>query len=230
MGWPTNDFVSSAVRGFLRFQLWWTFRRVSWTGRWPPPLPDGPVIAYSNHHSYYDGHLAWLLFRHVLDRPTTLWMAHWDQFPFFGAVGAQPFPPNALQRRLATLRRTAQRFCDNPKTVLVYFPEGELHPPDGGVRRFDQNVPPRLGRLYSEATWWPYATHVSTSGDGNRTALVRGGRPHAPDGDERTRLVRQLRALHHEVPSSTRSLFTGAPSASEICDLSFATSFFERYL
>ncbi|PSQ74578.1 MAG: acyltransferase, partial [Bacteroidetes bacterium QH_9_64_21] len=121
--------IRRLVEALLRFGLRRTFRQVCWVGDWPPSLPDGPVIAYANHHHFYDGHLAWLLFPRRLDRPSTIWMADWERAPFFAAVGAQPFPDDDPARRAATLRRTARRFRAHPRTVLVYYPEGTLHAP-----------------------------------------------------------------------------------------------------
>ena len=224
------DPVRWLVEGLLRFDLHRAFRRVCWVGDWPPPLPDAPVIAYANHHHYYDGHLAWLLFQRCLDRPATLWMAEWDQFPFFGAVGAQPFPPDDPGRRAATLRRTGRRFHSSPETVLVYYPEGELRPPDEGIGAFDPEAPLRLARLYPEAVWWPLAVHVTWRGFARPTALLTGGSVHKADGHERERLTNQWHSLHQASSSPLHSLLDGTHSASEVWSFSFARSFFERYL
>lgn len=218
------------VEAFLWFDLYRAFRRVCWVGDWPPDLPDGPVIAYANHHHFYDGHLAWLLFQSQLDRPPTLWMAEWDRFPFFAAVGAQPFPPDDPLRRAATLRRTARRFRTQLRTVLVYYPEGTLHSPDAGIRSFDASAVKRLARLYPEATWWPYAVHVTWCGNSSPTVLLTGGPPHEVDGTERARLERLWHDLRGPEDRSTHTLLHGSRGLEEWWDFSFAASFFERYL
>jgi len=219
------------VEGLLRYDLHRAFRRVCWVGPWPPPLPDGPVIAYANHHHYYDGHLGWLLFQRSLGRPATLWMAEWDRFPFFGAVGAQPFPPDDPGRRAATLRRTARRFRSAPQTVLLYYPEGELRSPDAGVGDFSADALGRLARLYPQARWWPLAVHVTWRGFARPTALLTGGPAHDADGQERDRLLNLWDSLRNDPPpSSLHPLLDGTHSASEVWSFSFARSFFERYL
>jgi hypothetical protein len=218
------------VEALLRFDLRWTFRRVCWVGDWPPDLPDGPVIAYANHHHFYDGHLAWLLFRARLERPPTLWMAEWDRVPFFAAVGAQPFPPDAPTRRAATLRRTARRFRAQPRTVLVYYPAGTLHSPDEGIGAFDASTADRLADLYPQATWWPYAVHVTWWNESSPTALLTGGTPHEADGRERARLQDLWHHLQAPTDQSTRTLLRGSRSLEEWWNLSFASSLFERYL
>lgn len=224
------DPVPWLVEALLRYELRQSFQRVCWVGSWPPDLPDGPVIAYANHHHYYDGHLAWLLFQECLDRPATLWMAEWDRFPFFGAVGVQPFPPDDPARRAATMRRTARRFRETPQTVLVYYPEGELEAPDGGVRPFDPDAVARLADLYPEAQWWPLALHVTWRGAARPTAFLTGGAPHEADGHERERLADRWSALHRADLGPCRPLLDGTRSASDRWSFSFAAPLFERYL
>ncbi len=218
------------VEALLWFDLYRAFRRVCWVGEWPPSLPDRPVIAYANHHHFYDGHLAWLLFQARLGRPPTLWMAEWDRFPFFAAVGAQPFPPDDATRRAATIRRTARRFRDRPRTVLVYYPEGTLHAPDQGIRTFSGTAVQRLARLYPEAQWWPYAVRVTWRDEADPTVLLAGGTVHDADGREHTRLERLWEDLHGVSRRPTRPLLQGSESLEEWWDFSFASSFFERYL
>lgn len=224
------DPVQWLVEAMLQFDLRRAFRHVYWVGEWPPALPNGPVIAYANHHHYYDGHLGWLLFQEHLNRSATLWMAEWDRFPFFGAVGAQPFPPDDAARRAATLRRTARRFREAPRTVLIYYPEGKLRPPDEGIAPFNREAVARFASLYPEARWFPLAIHVTWRGDARPTALLTGGPPHDVDGQEHERLLNHWQNLHRSDHSSLHLLSEGSPSAAEQWSFSFAASFFERYL
>lgn len=217
------------VDRLLRYGLHRTFRRVYWMGPWPPRLPKGPVIAYANHHHYYDGHLGWLLFQEHLGRPTTLWMAEWHRFPFFGAVGAQPFPPDDPSARAATVRRTARRFQKDPQTVLLYYPEGELRRPDDGLGSFSTSSE-RMARLYPSAAWWPLAVHVTWNGHAAPTAYLRGGPPHAADGSERKRLARHWAALKGSSTEPTHVLLDGTPDAGERWSFSVTAPFFRRYL
>lgn len=222
--------VRRLVAALLRWDLRHAFRRVCWVGAAPPDVPDGPVIAYANHHHFYDGHLAWLLFHTHLERRPTLWMAEWDRFPFFAAVGAQPFPPDDPARRAATVRRTARRFRARPDTVLVYYPGGTLHPPDDGIAEFDAEAMTRLARLYPSATWWPYAVHVTWRNEASPTVLITGGPAHEADGQERSRLQRLWHRLQTSRDRPTTTLLRGRRNLEEWWDFSFAASFFERYL
>ncbi|MDX1548833.1 MAG: acyltransferase, partial [Rhodothermales bacterium] len=134
------------VRWMMRRSLRRAFRRVAWIGP-APALPEGvPVILYANHHNFYDGYLGWLVAARLLGRPAMTWMEAWDRFPFFGAVGALPFPPGDPRRRAATVRRTLRRFEEASSSVLVYFPEGRLHPPDEGLDPFPEGAFARLAR------------------------------------------------------------------------------------
>jgi 1-acyl-sn-glycerol-3-phosphate acyltransferase len=218
------------VEALLRSDLRGAFRHVYWVGEWPPALPDAPVIAYANHHHHYDGHLGWLLFQERLSRPATLWMAEWDRFPFFGAVGAQPFPPDAPTRRAATLRRTARRFREAPETVLIYYPEGEMRSPDAGIGAFEESALARLARLYPQAHWWPLAVHVTWRGHSRPTAFLTGGSVHDRPERAHERLSRRWQALRRPDPSPRRLLLEGRRTAAEIWRFSFAAPFFSRYL
>ena len=216
------------VEWMMRHDLRGAFRRVAWAGTWPPPLPNGPVICYANHHHFYDGHLAWWLLT-CLGRPSTLWMAEWDRFPFFAAVGAQPFPPDDPRRRAATLRRTARWFRDDPSPVLVYFPAGTLHAPEDGVQ-VPADRTARVAALYPEAQWWPLAIHVTWRGDARPVALLRGGPAHAADGHEAERLAEHWHSLCSSTDLPTHTVLKGRRSASDVWNFSFAAPFFERYL
>ena len=218
------------VEALLRRDVRSAFRAVYWVGDWPPELPDGPVIAYANHHHYYDGHLGWLLFQERLERPATLWMAEWDRFPFFGAVGAQPFPPDDPSRRAATIRRTARRFRADPSTVLIYYPAAELRPPEAGLPSLDPAVLDRLDALYPTATWWPFALHVTWRGHARPTAFLTGGPAHALDGREHDRLADGWTTLQKPDPSPLHPLLEGRRSAADVWDFSFAAPLFSQYL
>ena len=204
------------------------FRRVSWVGALPSLPPRTPVVLYANHHNFFDGYLAWLLVRHVLRRPTLTWMAEWDRFPFFGAVGALPFPPDDPRRRAATLRHTIRRFRANPESVLVYFPEGRLHNPDEGIFPFDAGAFAQLDRLLPEKLWWPVGIHITWWGEALPTALLGGAPPYpTASGQEPAHLEAVWHAVRSAEPQHTHPFFEGRHSPDETWDLSFLSRFFE---
>ena len=103
------------------------FRRICWVGPLPTFPEDLPIVAYANHHTFYDGYVLWLMAKVLLERDLILWMEEWDHFPFFAAVGAYPFPKDDAARRLTTIRQSTKRLTQNPNMCLAYFPEGKLH-------------------------------------------------------------------------------------------------------
>lgn len=238
--------VTSLVEWMLRRDLRRAFRRVVWVGPLPalpgPSHDAAPVVLYANHHGFYDGHLLWLLLDELLKRPGTLWMEDWDRFPFFAAVGAQPFPPGddnkadneAAGRRRATLRRTARRMHEQPSTVLVHFPEGRLHPPADGLLPFRDGTFERLARLFPDATrWWPVALHIAQTTGARPTAFLTGRAPRdAPDGRERERLRETWEALRQQAPGTgeRQTLLDGTRGPDDRWDFSFLAPFFKRYL
>ena len=225
-------FWQRLVHGSMRRQLRRAFRRVVWVGEVPELPPDVPVVLYANHHGFFDAHLVWIAVERLYGRPVMTWMAEWDRFPFFGAVGAQPFPPSDPARRAATLRRTARHFREaQPPPILVYFPEGHLHAPEQGILPFDGLPLARLGCLLPSALWWPVAVHVTWRGEALPTALLAGGEPR-PDvrGDERERLEALWHGLRTSMPGHTRMLLEGAPSPEERWNFAFTRRLFARYL
>lgn len=226
-----RSFLHALVRRLMRRSLHAAYRRVCWAGS-PPDLPAGvPVVAYANHHHFFDGYLMDVVVDAILDRPGITWMEDWDRFPFFAAAGACPFPKDDPRRRAATLRHTVRRFRADPSTVLVYFPEGRLHAPEEGVLSLDTEALARLDRLLPEKLWWPVGIHATWWGEAQPTALLGGGTPHATaDGRERDRLdalVRRLRATH---PQEARVLLQGRRSPQETWNFAFSRRFFERFL
>ncbi|MEP0547909.1 MAG: acyltransferase [Rhodothermales bacterium] len=215
------------VEGLIERDLGRTFRRVVWVG--PEPwhgagatlAPDRPLVIYTNHHSFHDGYFLWLLARRVLDRPPLLWMNEWERTPLFGPLGALPFPLDDPAQRLATIRETARRLRDRPEHAFLYFPEGELGPPDAGVAEFSPSAFSRLAKLLPDETqWWPVGIRVTWWGEDRPTVLLGGSAPHdAPDGGERDRLRHAIDTLCSTQPGSGRTLVEGRPSAHERWDL-----------
>ncbi len=220
------------VAGLIRRTLRRDFRRVVWVGGRGPTLPEGrPAVVYLNHHTFQDGYLLWLLTHRVLRRPTVLWMEDWDRAPLFGPLGVLPFPPDDRRQKLATVRETARRLRADPRTLFLYFPEGDLRPPDLGLGPFDAERFERLARLLPpETLWWPAALRLTWWGEDRPTALMAAGEPHeAPDGRERERLEALLARLHDVRPGEGTVLLEGQPSPHERWDLSRLAPLFRRW-
>jgi hypothetical protein len=158
-------------------------------------------------------------------------MNEWARTPLFGPLGTLPFPTDDQRQRLATIRETARRLQNHPEHTFLYFPEGELGPPDAGVAAFSPDAFGRLARLFPDATqWWPVGIHVTWWGEDRPTALLSGGTPrNAPTGEERGYLTDVLDTLRAVRPETGRVLLDGRPSAHERWDLSRLAPLFRRW-
>jgi hypothetical protein len=211
----------------MRRDLRQTFRRVCWVGDRPTKPPDRPVIAYANHHYFHDGYLAWIVARHILERPALLWMRDWDRVPFFRAVGALPFPADDAARRAATVRYTIRYLTARPTTMLAYFPEGTLHPPEDGLAPISTTMLERLDRLMPEPLWWPLAIHVTWWGEPRPTVLLGAGNPTTGiTGEEPQKLAAVLQSVRTASPEDTHTLLEGTSSGSERWSLTWIRSLF----
>ncbi len=207
------------------------FRRICWVGPQPAFDKNLPVIAYANHHSFYDGYVMWLLATRMLNRTPMLWMEEWRRFPFFAAVGAYPFPADDNRTRLRTIRQTAKRMDDDPGSFLIYFPEGKLHSPEAGILPIAAGSFERLDRIFPEKYWWPVRIHMTSHGEDRPTLLLSGGKPHrSATGNEVQLLEHKLNYLRNEPHNCSHLLLEGKKSEQETWDMGFMAGWFERYL
>ena len=225
------DPVPALVGRLIVRSLKQNFRRI---GLVDPPFevpPNKPLILYANHHNFFDGYVLWYLVARYLNRPVMTWMADWDRFPLFAALGALPFPLDDTRRRLSTIRRTQERFSNDPLNVLFYFPEGQLHPPEEGIHTFDNTYFGRFDRIFPDKLWIPVAIHITYWGEAQPTCLIKAGAPHAlSTGDEPDRLRNVWNELRDTVPDSVDILLEGKKSPQEKTSLSLTRGFFSRYL
>ena len=183
------------------------FRRICWVGPEPEFDEDLPVVAYANHHTFYDGYAMWLLGRELLGRRSMLWMEEWYRYPFFAVTGAYPFPRNNPKLRLRTIRQTASRMASQSTSYLIYFPSGTLQPPEAGLGEVDADVMRRLDRIFPDKYWWPVSIHMTSWGETLPTLLLTGGAPHRlSTGDEAATLQEGLDLLRTDIQPCSRLL------------------------
>lgn len=115
--------LAPAVGWMIRRTLRARFRAIYWNAA-PAPRPGSVLI--SNHHSWHDGYLMYVLTKRWGLRPL-LWAEEFDAFPLFGLLGAMRFPKGNASRRAATIRSTVRALAEG--RTLVLFPEGVLHRP-----------------------------------------------------------------------------------------------------
>lgn len=227
--------VRRATDALIRRDLREAFRRIVWIGS-KPDLPENrPVVLYANHHGFHDGHLLWLLVRETLGRPFVLWMEQWDRAPMFASVGALPFPPDDKKRRFRTLRESIRRLNEDPQTVLILFPEGELRSPDSGLGPLQTDFEQLSRLLPDDVLWLPVALRSTWWGEDRPTGLIATGElATMPFGHEAENLNTLLHELHSTSPdvlenSTGRVVFEGRKSANERWNLSWLVPLFRRW-
>ncbi len=222
-----SRFASPLVRKSIRATLRGSFRRICWTGELPDAPTSVPVVVYSNHNHFLDGHLLWLVANELFRRRFVVWMEELDRFPFFAAVGAMPFPSDESERRSATVLRTRSILKARPDSVLAYFPGGALREPERRLPSPDPRTFERLARIMAPAVWMPIAIHVTWWGESKPTALLASGPLHQGiTGDEMKRLAEVLEDLRTPDPTITATLLEGSRGPNERWNLSFLRRLF----
>ncbi len=167
------------VRGALRRH----FSRV--LVRAEGPLPDpaaGPVIAYANHPSWWDGYLAYAVDRLVLrDRFRGYLMvdeAQLVKYPFFRWVGAFSVDRHAPRSAAASVAYAAAELSAGPARLLWIFPQGRLLPQEHRPLRISRGAA-AIARRAGGATLWPVALRYEFGDRQRPDALARLGVPYA---------------------------------------------------
>jgi len=203
---PFARLLKTLVEGMLQASLRRSLRGVYLRGEVPP----GPLVLAMNHHSFFDGHLVWLLGRHRRHSLSLL----------VAEENLKAFPVLALAGALEAGRvREALRRLARGEWVAV-FPEGAMR------------YPGPLGPLRPGASWLarkagvpllPMACRVALRGFEHPEAFLWAGEPLPPEGDLEgalgellARLDRLLAQTHpREVPEGFREAFRGRRSLEE---------------
>jgi 1-acyl-sn-glycerol-3-phosphate acyltransferase len=203
---PFRELAARALRHKLRSR----FSRILLVGDLPALPRDLPLVVYANHHGFFDGHvLIHVLFEHLARRPI-VWTVGIFPTLFMGAALA--FPRSSVGRRATAVRRTQRLMRADPRTALVYFPEGLLHPADEGLLP----VPPvrfeRLDSILPRKCWVPVALAVGAWHEPRPWIKVAFGQPHRrPDGREMEALADLLRGPLADPRAPSRVLLDGGP-------------------
>lgn len=208
-GRPLGRSLRVWVEGMLLLSLKGSLRGVYLRGEVPP----GPLVLALNHHSFYDGHLAWFLGKRA-KRPTSILVAEENlrAFPVLALAGAL---------EAARVREALRRLGRGERVAL--FPEGVLRHPGP------------LGSLKPGAVWLaerapahllPVAVRVVLRGFEHPEAFVWAGSP-LPPGAGLEDLARALGGLlgglddllarthPREVPEGFREILKGRRSLEE---------------
>jgi len=205
------------------------FERIYWVGNLDDlPSPNQSLVVYSNHHSYYDGYLAWWFFNRYLKRPYRVWMEELDRFPQFTTLGALPFPPNDPKRRSSTIRKSAKLLSQNPGQVIHFMPEGKLQNPEKGVGEFKADLV-RFDKILDNKEWLPFVIYISWNGGPKPVAYLSAGTAHKEaDGEEKLILEKTLKNAINLSQSESHCIFEGAIPTQDKWNFSFARNWFKE--
>ncbi len=202
---PVGKALRLLVEGFLLRSLKGSLRGVYLRGE----VPEGPLVLAPNHHSFFDGHLVWLLGR-LYRRPTTLLVAE---------ENVRAFPVLKLAGALEAGRvREALRSSGGGSGWPL--PRGR-----DGLPRPLAPLKPGAGWLAgkAEVPLLPVALRVVLRGHEHPEAFLWVGRPLPPEGDlggALGKLLQELDALlakthPREVPEGFREVLRGRRSLEE---------------
>ncbi len=187
--------VPALLRAFMRRSLLHTFARVEWVGPRPEVPPDRPVVLLSNHPSFYDGYLGWLVAESCSagacscgcrSGTATRSSPRWAR-----SRSPKTTPPTAPRRsaappalwRVRTMRSSTLPKAASPAPTTARLPS---------TRR----LLARLDRLLPPHTWLPLGLHLTWDGGDKPIVRMAAGAPTpALQGDERARLAALLATL-----------------------------------
>ncbi|MGC8967137.1 MAG: 1-acyl-sn-glycerol-3-phosphate acyltransferase [Thermus sp.] len=203
---PTGKALRFFVEALLLLSLKRSLRGVYLRGE----APEGPLVLALNHHSFFDGHLVWLLGR-LYRRPVSLLVAE---------ENLKAFPVLKLAGALEAGRvREALRRLGRGEWVAL-FPEGAMAYP-GALRPLRRGAGWLAGK--AGAPLLPVALRVVLRGYEHPEAFLWMGKPLAPGEDPEGALggllgdLDALLAKTHprEVPEGFREVLRGRRSLEE---------------
>ncbi|HEX5691740.1 MAG TPA: lysophospholipid acyltransferase family protein [Roseiflexaceae bacterium] len=230
--WAGDELI---YRALVRWGVWSHFDRVWLKTVGPLPHPaDGPLIAYLNHPSWWDGYMCMLLSRMVLrGRFQSFLMMEEPElrrYSFFRWAGCFSVDRKDARSSARSVAYIGGLLAEQRARSLYIFPQGVLTPND----RRPLVLYPGLAHVVRRAggaMLWPVALRYEFRGEQRPEAFIRAGPPHhAPaDADPRKltaeierRLTDVADALRDEVANSNladyRTLLRGRSGVNRIFD------------
>jgi chlorobactene lauroyltransferase len=219
----------------VRSAIWSHFARVWLRVEGPLPTPAaGPLICYLNHPSWWDGYMANVLNRMVLQNRFQFFCMMDERelrrYRFFTWLGAFSVNRQDARSALASVAYVSRQLAARRDRVLAIFPQGEITPNDRRPLHLFSGMA-RVAQRAGGATLWPVALRYEFRGEQRPEAFIRAGPAHyAPaDSDARAltadagaRLTAACDALRDDVTSGQleeyRALLRGRPGPDKIFD------------
>ncbi|MFD3164305.1 lysophospholipid acyltransferase family protein [Herpetosiphon sp. NSE202] len=153
-----------------------------------------PILCYVTHTSWWDGHLAFELFRNVYPRRHFLMMeeAQLARYFFFRWCGCFSVNRQEPREALRSIRYASTQLQHHSHALVWVFPQGQIIPPDRRplqLFRGVADIATRTGNLWC----LPVALRYEFSGEQRPVSLIRCGEPTWVDaGTSRDQLQPQL--------------------------------------
>lgn len=174
-----------AMRLFELFFLPWRRRRLITV----PPLgleaaaaalaADRPLVIVANHTSWWDGFLLRDIHRALRpDAPFHVVMTAHElaRFPFFRRIGAVGIERDSAGSILRAFRQLARKAEAAPRSVILYFPQGQIWPAWRRPLGFQRGVELLL-RTMPPATALPIGIHIEALNRSAPAAFISVGSP-----------------------------------------------------
>jgi len=161
------------------------FSRVSIRHIGDKPRPNaGPVIAYANHSSWWDGHLGMFLNEECwhLDGYVMMEEKQLTRYRFFTHVGAFSIHRQEARSAMRTLDYAARLMSERPGRVLLLFPQGEILANDARPLHFFNGTSHLVKRIVEQTgacTLCPVALRYEFVGEQKPEAFISVGLPHS---------------------------------------------------
>ncbi|HEX6873568.1 MAG TPA: lysophospholipid acyltransferase family protein [Micromonosporaceae bacterium] len=225
-----NVIYHGLVRPALRRQFHRVWVRVD--GPLPRPV-DGPLLAYANHPSWWDGFAAMLIDRELLRRRYRGYvMVDQEQlrrYRFFRWCGAFSVDRQRPRSALASVRYASDLLAGATDRALWIFPQGELRPND--LRPITvQSGLARIALATPGVQLWPVAMRYEFGHEQRPELFLRVGPAHRAGGgpvsqlvaDLAARLTRAVDGLRDQVVTGDRTgfepLLAGRPGINQRWD------------
>ena len=220
---------------FVQWPIWSTFDRVWLHVDGPLPHPaDGPIIAYMNHCSWWDGYIPLLFHREVFDRQFENYLMmdyrQLRRYRFFAWIGAFSVTINNRREAARSVAYITQLLATRQDRFLWIYPQGKIVPNDRRPIVIHRGIA-RIARQAGGVLLWPIALRYEFRGEQRPEAFIRAGPAHyappstdtiALTADIQQRLTMAVDTLHDEVIHDRldhyRELARGRPGTNRIFD------------
>lgn len=222
----------------VRWSVWNSFERVWVQTHGPLPTPaDGPLIVYLNHPSWWDGYMALLVARHVLNRRYSNYLMMEEPqlrsyrfFTWCGCFSVDRHDPRSAARSVAYISHILR---ERRGRALYIFPQGVLTPNDQRPLVLYPGVAHIVKRV-GEAVLLPAVLRYEFRGEQRPEAFISVGPAHSASAatdarkltnDVAGRLTSHADALREAVVNEQldgfRPLLHGRPGVNRVFDSVF---------